>query len=51
MGLMLGAVCPNNYDCKACDVDQRFFEACRPQHPVFAAQGRIALRGSRGSED
>lgn len=39
MGLMTGAVCPNNYDCAQCEVDQKFMEACRPNHPIFAARG------------
>jgi bidirectional [NiFe] hydrogenase diaphorase subunit len=43
MGLMTGALCPNDYNCKACEVDQRFFELCRPHHPIFAARGRVPL--------
>jgi NADH dehydrogenase/NADH:ubiquinone oxidoreductase subunit G len=39
MGMMPGALCPNDYDCARCEVDQRFSEACRPHHPVFAARG------------
>jgi predicted molibdopterin-dependent oxidoreductase YjgC len=39
MGMMPGALCPNNYDCALCEVDQRFVEACRPHHPVFVAKG------------
>jgi bidirectional [NiFe] hydrogenase diaphorase subunit len=44
MGMMSGALCPNNYDCAICEVDQRFFEACRPHHPVFAARGLLKPR-------
>ncbi|HUT77664.1 MAG TPA: 2Fe-2S iron-sulfur cluster-binding protein [Polyangia bacterium] len=39
MGAMPGAICPNDYDCARCEVDQRFVEACRPEHPIFAARG------------
>lgn len=39
MGLMPGALCPNNYDCALCEVDQRFHEAASPHHPVFVARG------------
>jgi len=39
MGLMPGALCPNNYDCARCEVDQRLVAATRPHHPVFAARG------------
>ena len=45
MGMMPGALCPNNYDCAQCEVDQRFNEACSPNHPVFAAKGRQVLTG------
>ena len=45
MGLMPGALCPNNYDCAVCEVDQRFVEACRPHHPIFAAKGLISPKG------
>ncbi|MFO8073777.1 MAG: 2Fe-2S iron-sulfur cluster-binding protein [Polyangia bacterium] len=43
MGLMPGALCPNDYRCAACEVDQRFVEACDPYHPIFAARGLISL--------
>ncbi len=39
MGMMPGALCPNNYDCAMCEVDQRFVEKCKPHHPIFAAKG------------
>ena len=39
MGLMPGALCPNDYDCRLCEVDQRFMESSRPHHPIFAARG------------
>ncbi|MCU0663423.1 MAG: 2Fe-2S iron-sulfur cluster-binding protein [Myxococcota bacterium] len=39
MGMMPGALCPNNYDCALCEVDQRFQEASSPHHPVFVARG------------
>jgi bidirectional [NiFe] hydrogenase diaphorase subunit len=45
MGLMPGALCPNNYDCAICEIDQRFVEACRPHHPVFAARGLVRPAG------
>ena len=45
MGMMPGALCPNDYDCARCEVDQRFVEACRPQHPVFAARGLLKPQG------
>jgi len=45
MGVMPGALCPNDYDCARCEVDQRFFEASRPHHPVFAARGLFTPRG------
>jgi formate hydrogenlyase subunit 6/NADH:ubiquinone oxidoreductase subunit I len=45
MGMMPGALCPNNYECAICEVDQRFFEACRPHHPVFAARGLHLPKG------
>lgn len=45
MGLMPGEVCPNNYDCAKCEVDQRFVEACRPNHPIFAARGLVVPPG------
>jgi bidirectional [NiFe] hydrogenase diaphorase subunit len=45
MGLMNGAVCPNNYDCAKCEVDQRFYEASYPEHPIFAARGLVQLKG------
>jgi len=45
MGMMPGALCPNNYDCATCEVDQRFMEACRPHHPVFAARGLVKPHG------
>ncbi|MCK9458881.1 MAG: 2Fe-2S iron-sulfur cluster-binding protein [Proteobacteria bacterium] len=45
MGLMPGALCPNNYDCAICEIDQRFWEACRPHHPVFAARGLHIPKG------
>jgi len=45
MGMMPGAVCPNNYDCRLCEVDQRFFETCRPLHPVFAVRGVVVPAG------
>ena len=45
MGMMPGAVCPNNYDCAQCEVDQRFVEACRPNHPIFAARGLVVPPG------
>jgi bidirectional [NiFe] hydrogenase diaphorase subunit len=41
MGLAPGAVCPNDYMCATCEVDQRFVEACRPDHPIFAARGLV----------
>ncbi len=41
MGMMPGALCPNDYDCALCEVDQRFVAACAPHHPVFAAKGRF----------
>ncbi|MDD5309990.1 MAG: 2Fe-2S iron-sulfur cluster-binding protein [Deltaproteobacteria bacterium] len=48
MGLSPGAVCPNDYLCATCEVDQRFVEACRPDHPVFAARGLARPFGSEG---
>ena len=45
MGMMPGALCPNNYDCAICEIDQRFVEACRPNHPVFAARGLVKPAG------
>lgn len=39
MGMMPGALCPNNYECARCEVDQRFYEAASPHHPVFVARG------------
>jgi bidirectional [NiFe] hydrogenase diaphorase subunit len=45
MGMMPGALCPNNYDCAICEIDQRFVEACRPHHPVFAARGVLKPAG------
>jgi len=45
MGMMPSALCPNNYDCAVCEVDQRFVEACKPHHPVFAARGLFRPRG------
>ncbi len=45
MGMMPGALCPNNYDCAICEVDQRFVEACRPHHPIFAARGLVKPAG------
>ncbi|MFC1669467.1 2Fe-2S iron-sulfur cluster-binding protein [Spirochaetota bacterium] len=39
MGLMNGAICGNNYECASCEVDQRFYEASYPEHPIFAARG------------
>jgi predicted molibdopterin-dependent oxidoreductase YjgC len=45
MGLMPGALCPNNYDCARCEVDQRFMEASHPHHPVFAARGLVVPPG------
>jgi NADH dehydrogenase/NADH:ubiquinone oxidoreductase subunit G len=45
MGMMPGALCPNNYDCAICEIDQRFVEACRPHHPVFAARGLVKPAG------
>lgn len=45
MGMMPGALCPNNYDCAVCEVDQRFVEACKPHHPVFAAKGLFRPSG------
>jgi bidirectional [NiFe] hydrogenase diaphorase subunit len=44
MGLMNGAICANNYECAKCEVDQRFFEACYPDHPIFAARGLTELK-------
>jgi ferredoxin len=41
LGLMPGALCPNDYDCAICEVDQRFVETCRPYHPAFAARGLV----------
>ena len=40
MGLMNGAICGNNYECASCEVDQRFYEASYPEHPIFAAKGQ-----------
>ncbi len=45
MGLMIGALCPNNYDCARCEVDQKFQEASQPHHPIFAARGLIVPQG------
>jgi predicted molibdopterin-dependent oxidoreductase YjgC len=45
MGLMNGAVCPNNYECAKCEVDQRFLDASYPEHPIFAARGLVQLKG------
>jgi hypothetical protein len=45
MGMMDGAICANNYECASCEVDQRVFEVCYPEHPVFAARGRTPLPG------
>ncbi len=45
MGMMPGALCPNDYDCARCEVDQRFVEACRPEHPIFAARGLLRPAG------
>jgi bidirectional [NiFe] hydrogenase diaphorase subunit len=45
MGMMDGAICANNYECASCEVDQRVFEVCYPEHPVFAARGRTSLPG------
>jgi predicted molibdopterin-dependent oxidoreductase YjgC len=45
MGMMPGALCPNNYDCAICEIDQRFVEACRPHHPMFAARGLLVPKG------
>lgn len=45
MGMMPGALCPNNYDCAACEIDQRFVETCRPYHPVFVAKGFVKPKG------
>ena len=45
MGLMPGALCPNNYDCARCEVDQKFWEASRPNHPIFAARGLVVPPG------
>jgi len=42
MGLAPGAICPNDYECARCEVDQRFTEACAPLHPIFAARGLAA---------
>ena len=43
MGLMKGAMCGNNYECATCEVDQRFFEASYPEHPMYAARGHITM--------
>lgn len=45
MGTMPGAICPNDYACARCEVDQRFVEACRPEHPIFAARGLLRPAG------
>jgi len=45
IGLKPGALCPNNYDCASCEVDQNFVEACRPDHPIFAARRLITPPG------
>ena len=45
MGLMNGAVCANNYECATCEVDQRIFEACHPEHPIFAARDLLPVAG------
>ena len=45
MGLMDGAICANDYDCAKCEVDQRIFEACYPEHPIFVTRGCAPLNG------
>jgi NADH dehydrogenase/NADH:ubiquinone oxidoreductase subunit G len=39
MGLIVGAVCTNNFECAKCEVDQRFLEEVYPNHPIFLARG------------
>ena len=45
MGLMPGAICPNDYECARCEVDQRFVEAAAPAHPIFVARGLVRPAG------
>lgn len=44
MGLLPGALCANNYQCRCCETDQTITDLCHPHHPLFVAKG-IALPG------
>jgi len=48
MGLLPGAACDNDYECKDCVLDRRMFEAAGGKHPAFLIARDKARRTGHG---